>query len=598
MKFLRKNTVLFFRLFTAIIMLAISVSTPAYTFAQSAAPQAPTVTSTDNSFAVTAEPPNFAYQTDYSTGWLDEGTDVTVDADGNAYVISQSYTNDHDVYVLKLDPDGAVIFNVPLAGSDLDYGTGIALDGEGGVYVAGWTDSPDFPLVNPLQDTLVGFRDAFVARLSAADGAILYSTYLGGNYVDQAEDIVLGPSGEIYLIGKTESSDFPTVDPYQGELNGPAYQYSDAFITRLSADGSQILYSTYLGGTNDDEGQSIAVGTGGEIYIAGDTKSSDFPLQSPLQAFFAGGERDIFVSRLSPDGSVLQFSTYLGGEDWDQLGRLALDASGDPVIAGTTRSIAYPTTPGAFQETFVGEILGCEVFFGQDRNCDDIFVSKLASDGSSLSFSTFIGGMRDDVARGIEVGEDGSVYVVGYSNSPDYPPNGIDFSAEIILSRLSPNGSSLEYSVTVDSGSANAGHGVSLGAPGEIYITAGINVPSDTYVAKLVEGDPPPQPVDSLHVENIDLQVQYISGRYVLTTQVLVHDQNGSPVQGANVSVAITNPVDRTKIGSDLTNSFGIAQFRMRHRLPGPWQVCVIGIDMSGYSYDSAQNLETCDQLP
>jgi hypothetical protein len=418
-----------------------------------------------------------------------------------------------------------------------------------------WTDSADFPIVDPLQGTLIGFRDAFVTKLSSADGTILYSTFLGGDYVDEAHDIAIGAAGEIILVGQTESSDFPTVDPIQGELNGPPYAYSDAFITKLSADGSTILYSTYLGGSNDERWTRVALDGDGAIYIAGSTESNDFPTVAPMQSANAG-QGDLFVARIAPDGSALDYSTYLGGEDFDLAGRIAVDAAGQVYVAGSTQSYTFPTTSGAFQEQFVGADCSSPPF--EYRNCYDAFVTKVSPDGGAWAYSTFLGGSLDDEARGIALESNGDAYLVGYTFSSDFP--GAVPTIGIFTSRLSADGSDLLYTVTKWSGSANAGHGIALDNAGDIHITGALNVPADVYVAKLNEGPPPPQ--DTLHVADIRLKVQARSSRYFLKGLVLVKDQNGAPVEGAEVTAEITVPPGTILTRTAMTDSRGRAAFR------------------------------------
>jgi hypothetical protein len=168
---------------------------------------------------------------------------------------------------------------------------------------------------------------------------------------------------------------------------------------------------------------------------------------------------------------------------------MVLDASGSVFIAGSTRSITFPTTPGAYQEDFVGEINGCQIPFGGYYNCDDVFVTKMATDGTGLVYSTYLGGTHVEECNGIAVDSRGCALVVGFTSSSDFPPDGIDFSAEIFVSRLDPSGSVLEYTGTVDSGSANAGHGVAVDSTDAVYFTGAINVPADIYVAKIASSD-------------------------------------------------------------------------------------------------------------
>jgi hypothetical protein len=537
-----------------------------------------------------AQAPELVYETVYNPGFLDSGQDIAVDGAGNAYVLAWSYHSEtlNDINVSKLGPKGAVLWSVDIMGQSLDIGFGIALNGAGDVYIAGYTDSADFPLVDPLQDTLTGFRDAFVTKLSAQDGSILYSTFLGGNYVDEAHDIAIGPTGEIYLVGLTESSDFPTANPIQGALNGPPYQYSDAFITKLSADGGAILYSTYLGGTRDDQGISIALDGSNRIYITGRTKSDDFPTAIPIQPAYAG-TWDAFVTRITADGSALEYSTYLGGDDWDLVYRIAVDAAGQAFVSGRTQSYGFPTTPGAFQEQFVGGDCSQPPEY---RYCYDAFVTKVAADGSAWEYSTFLAGSQDDEARGIAVDGSGNAYLVGYTFSSDFPGAP---GTGIYLSKLNATGSDLLYTVVKWSGSLNAGHGITLDGADNIYITGALNVPADVYVARLSEAAPPPE--NTTHVADIRLKVRDNGRRYVLQALVMVKGQDGAAVGGAEVMAEITLPSGSSTVESSVTDARGRARFRGRSNAGGTWQVCVTGIVKAGFTYDPGRNSETCDSI-
>jgi hypothetical protein len=449
---------------------------------------------------IQASEPAFVYETIIPGYYLSHGLDMTVDADGNSYVIASWYQDRQhlDILVVKLDAEGTPLWMVPIVGDERehDYATDITLDSANDVWITGWTDSPNFPITpDALDNTLTGFRDVFVTKLSTVDGEILYSTFLGGDYVDHGQGITLNDAGEIYLVGSTKSTDFPTTpDAYQDHPSAPLYVYSDVFITKLSPAADSIIYSTYFGGYKNDVAENVALDQGGNIVFAGETNAVDFPLVNPIQS----DPHDLFVSRLSSDGSTLQFSTYLGGEDLDRLGGMVLDSEGVVYIAGSTRSINFPTTPGAFQEDFVGEILGCEVPFGGRYNCDDVFVTKLGTDGSGLLYSTYLGGNTIEEGRDLALDEQGRAHVIGFTTSPDFPPNGINFSAAIFLSRFDPTGSELDYSVTVNSGSANAGHGVVTDNNGGVYFTGAINVPAEIYVAKIAEEETPEVTVELL----------------------------------------------------------------------------------------------------
>ncbi|MBD3232646.1 MAG: T9SS type A sorting domain-containing protein, partial [candidate division Zixibacteria bacterium] len=373
-----------------------------------------------------------------------------------------------------------------IVGAEHDQPEDIKLDSNGDVWVIGWTGSEDFPTTpDAFDNTLTGFRDIFLTKFSPEDGSILYSTFLGGDYTDLGYALAINDADELYLAGYTKSTDFPvTEDAYQPEPNAPLYIYKDVFITKLTPAGDSILYSTYYGGYKDDIAENIELDSDGNIIIAGETNAEDFPLVDPIQA----DAHDIFISKFSSDGQTLMFSTYFGGEDFDRLGGLTLDSDGYVYISGATRSINFPTTPGAFQEEFVGEILGCEIPFGGDYNCDDAFAAKLSTEGEGLIYCTYLGGNDIEEGRNIAIDSEGRVHVVGYTTSPNFPPNGIDTAAEIFVSRFNHDGSVLDYSVTVNSGSSNRGHGIYIDDMDDIYFAGSVNIPSEFYSAKLTTG--------------------------------------------------------------------------------------------------------------
>jgi hypothetical protein len=226
-----------------------------------------------------------------------------------------------------------------LGGSGADRGFGIAVDSAGNAYVTGWTHSHDFPTINALQTT----GGAFVAKLIADGSALVYSTYLGGSYFDYGYGIAVDTAGNAYVTGNTGSPDFPTVNALQPTLGGSGAL--NAFVAKLSADGSALVYSTYLGGSGTDSGNGIAVDAAGNAYVAGQTSSSDFPTANPLQPTLRSvSGYDAFLAELSADGSALIFSTYLGGSgnDYAQHG-IAVDAAGNAYVTGATSSPDFPT---------------------------------------------------------------------------------------------------------------------------------------------------------------------------------------------------------------------------------------------------------------
>lgn len=540
--------------------------------------------------------PTFVFETVYDGADFDAGHDVAVDAAGNVYVIAWAYNANNDVLVLKLAPEGTVLWTVSINGSKLDYGSGITVDGAGGVYITGWTDSADFPVVNPLQGTLNGPRDAFLAKLSAEDGSFIFSTYLGGSYSEGANDLAINSAGEIYLIGSTESTDFPTVNPIQGQLNTNYCFCADAFVSKISADGSTLLYSTYLGGGLDDEGRSIGLDGNNNIYIAGDTKSDDWPTANPIQPAFAGGTRDVFAAKISADGSTLDYSTYLGGEDWDRVGRIAVDNAGNAYVAGSTRSVSFPTTAGAFQEQFAGGILECgSPPFVPLYNCEDLFLTKIVPTGGALAYSTYLGGNQVEEGRGVAVDSNGRAHVVGYTHSPDFPPPGSVSPGNMFVSQLDASGNNLNYTLGINTASPTGGHGIAVDDVGDVYVTGAQNAPADVYVARLSDQSPPPS--GTIHVHDIQLKRKNLESGYAVRTRIEVRDQNGAPVEGATVLASVIIDAEQDNLLSRTTNARGRVTFNTHSKDGGLWTVCVADIIMEGLDYDPAQNRETCDSI-
>src|SRR5713226_3034128 len=210
---------------------------------------------------------------------------------------------------LTIDP--VLVFSTYLGGTGSDSGNAIAIDASGNAYVAGDTESTDFPVANPIQFAIAGRRNAFVTKLSPT-GTLVYSTYLGGGGQDSAFGIAVDGAGSAYVCGETRSSNFPTQAPLQALSAGG----TDGFVAKLAPSGSQLVYSTYLGGSRNDHANAIAADATGAAYVAGDTTSTNFPVVAALQSTNAG-RVDAFVSKLNPAGSALVYSTYFGGGNTD-----------------------------------------------------------------------------------------------------------------------------------------------------------------------------------------------------------------------------------------------------------------------------------------
>jgi hypothetical protein len=354
-------------------------------------------------------------QTDVASG-------LSKDAMGNIYLAGWTDSTDFasatselprgrgvDAWVIKLDAiTKNLVYLTYLGGSGDDRAYGIAADADGFVYVCGSTTSSDFPTSNAQQPAYSAGRDGFVSKLDPTGQKLLFSTYIGGRGDDSANAIALDAGGNSYVAGETDSTDLTTRVPVQRARAGAR----DAFVAGFNRTGI-LRYATYLGGSANDRGLGIAVDGGGNAYITGSTESIDFPLVAPLQAGKAGGLQDAFVAKLNPQGTSLLYSTYLGGSGGgviypEQANGIAVDVAGNAYIVGTTNSADFPTTANAVQSRY----LGLE---------NDAFAVKLDPSGSTLLYSTYLGGLGIDSATSVRVDSLGNALIAGYTSSQDFP---------------------------------------------------------------------------------------------------------------------------------------------------------------------------------
>jgi len=373
-----------------------------------------------------------------------------------------SYDKNHPLFI-----DPVLVYSTYLGGSDLDGNAGIAVDASGSIYISGTTHSADFPTF-PLQGSPGGTANAYITKIDASGSSIVYSTYLGGSDFDGALDIAVDASGNAYITGAAISTDFPTVSPIFGSHAGGSSAYpSDAFITKIDASGSSLIYSTYLGGSGDDWGGRLALDISDNVYITGETVSTDFPTASPIQGSFGGGTRtDIFVTKIDASGSSLVYSTYLGGSTVDRDARIAVDASGNAYIAGQTHSDDFPIA-SPMQGTRSGGF--------------DTFITKIDASGNSLVYSTYLGGSGHDQNYGLAVDSSGNVYIGGETISTDYPTvsplqgshGGGSYDA--FITKIDASGSSLVYSTYLGGGGFDVVLGIVLDISDNAYITGRTN---------------------------------------------------------------------------------------------------------------------------
>jgi len=451
---------------------------------------------------------------------------IAVDSSGNMYVTGFTSTIDfptanpeqpayggglYDVFVTKIDRSGnALVYSTYLGGMNAEKAFAIAVDSAGSAYITGFTQSPNFPTTltafQPVSTTGIlpgNSSDAFVTKLSPAGNALVYSTYLGGSTnAENGFGIAVDSSGCAYVTGETASIDFPTKNAYQPSLAGSGFLRFNAFVTKLSADGTALVYSTYLGG-GVDEGFGIAVDSSGSAYVTGYTYSSSFPTHNPLQANLVG-DSDVFVTKFSPAGTTLVYSTYLGGSGLDEAFGIAVDTLGNAYVTGKTASTDFPTV-NAFQPTYGG-------------GNADAFVAKLNSAGSALIYSTYLGGSGSEgnLSR-IALDSAGDVYIVGSTDSTNFPTANAIQSARAgpgdnaFITKLNAVDNALVYSTYLGGNSLNLGFGIAVDDSGNAYVagqTWSTNFPmvnpfqgslrgtDDAFIAKIAE--PPPVPLTAV----------------------------------------------------------------------------------------------------
>ncbi|HTB15105.1 MAG TPA: SBBP repeat-containing protein [Bryobacteraceae bacterium] len=406
---------------------------------------------------------------------------------------------------LVIDP--VLQYSTYLGSTGNDGGRGIGLDSAGNIYIVGNTTSTNLPTVSAAQANYGGMSsnfmngDAFVVKFSPA-GALVYLTYLGGSGDDAASAVAVDPSGNAYVVGATTSTNFPVASPAQlnfGGMGGKGYvRTGDAFVAKLNPTGNRLLYSTYLGGNQDDAALAVAIDSKGDAFVAGVTSSMNFPITAnAYQSYYRGGEGepvsraghtmwdpgDVFVAELNPSGSQLVFATYYGGTSDDAAFSIALDSASNIYVGGCTISPDLPTTAGALQRSFGGSEVKNKNFLTGDG-----FVAKFDPTGSTLMYSTYFGGTGDDCISSIAVDSKGDVYMTGSTSSQflktttnafqplfsgyTLKPKGIGhLYGDAFVGELNPAGSELIYLSYLGGSENDGGMAIAIDAGGNAYVT-------------------------------------------------------------------------------------------------------------------------------
>lgn len=384
---------------------------------------------------------------------------------------------------LVIDP--VLVYSTYMGGSGTDEPQGITVDSAGNVYVVGYTNSPDFPLA-ALGSLPKGKYHVFVAKLDPSGSQLIYADYIGGNSDDEGSALVLDAANDVYVTGSTESSNFPVVKPYQAQQSGPC----SGFLSKLSADGSSLLYSTYLGGNTFDRATNIAIDSLGQVRVAGYTLSQNFPVANAYQATALPNQGGIygvygFLTTFSADGSTLIYSTYLSGnsnvvqtcgnspcwpEPYNAVSGLAVDANGNAYVAGTTNTYNFPVTSGAYLTNN-----------SAPQNAPIGFVTKFSS-GGTLDYSTYFYGSSGNPVgiAAVAVDGSGSTYFTGNAVSdgtfpitstsicdPSVYGYGCSYT---FVAKLDPTGSDLLYSTFLGINNYAYPQAIALDATGDAYV--------------------------------------------------------------------------------------------------------------------------------
>ncbi|MHA2425119.1 MAG: SBBP repeat-containing protein [Candidatus Thorarchaeota archaeon] len=344
----------------------------------------------------------------------DEVRSMIIDENGDIVIAGQTTSNDfvtvnaaqgsrgngNDLFITKINGSShTVIFSTYCGGSGQEYlGSDIAIDSEGNIIVGGATASRDLPLLNPYQDSYGGGElDAVIVKYSP-NGTLLFCTYFGGSALDWAYGISVDSDDNIVFTGHMTSPDYPVVNAIQEEIGG----LNDAVVTKLSPDGQTILFSTFIGGPDEDLGLTLEIDSDGWIILAGLARSG-YPVYNAVQGECAG-TFDTIVTKLSSDGQTLNFSTYYGGSGEDGAWGLAIDGNHNIIVGGRAWSDDVPTL-NAFQE-------------GEDDDQDG-FVLKLDPRGTPL-FASYLGGSTEDMVWDVDTDSQDSIYLTGYTGSNDF----------------------------------------------------------------------------------------------------------------------------------------------------------------------------------
>jgi uncharacterized repeat protein (TIGR01451 family) len=387
-------------------------------------------------------------------------------------------------HTLVIDPPiiSSLSFSTFLGGFNTESSYGCFVDSAGNTYVTGDTSSIDFSITPGAFDSLYDNKEAFVSKLNSTGTSLIYSTYIGGSMDDYAEEIIVDSTGNAYIVGYTSSTNFPvTTGVFQPDNSGA----SDAFVTKLNPSGSALIFSTYLGSPLPDMGVSITIDTAGSIFVTGVTKDGRFPVTPNAIQSTNSGSQDVFVTKFNSTATSLVYSTFLGGNKFDFPYSIEIDSTGNAYVAGSTSSKDFPVTTGAHKTML--------------SPGDDCFISKLNTSGTSLVYSTFLGGTGTDNGFDLDLDQNGCAYITGYTESTDFPITSgvikttLDGSSDSFVTKLNSDGSSLVYSTFLGGDLMDKGNSIAVDTAGNAYVagyTESTNFPVTLgYIKRILTGN-------------------------------------------------------------------------------------------------------------
>jgi hypothetical protein len=414
-------------------------------------------------------------------------TSIAIDEIGNSYITGFTRSTDFpvtlgaydtasnlgsDVFVIKLDENGvSMIYSTYISADSNEAGNSIAVDNYGNAYITGYTQSANYPTTAGAYDeTYNGGSnfggDGFITKLDASGSTLVYSTFIGGTSNDYGNSIAIDANDDAYITGYSKSINYPTTPGvYDDSLNGTG-AFTDLIITKINATGTALIYSTFIGGKNDEVGNSIAVDTAGNAYVTGFTASADYPTTvAGYDNDFNGGFKDAFVVKMNAGATAMVYSTFLGGNSFDVGTSIKLDGKGNALLAGYTGSTDFPTSAGTFDSTANGGW--------------DAFIARMNWEGSLLTFSTYLGGGDDDLGYSISLDDKGNPAIAGSTASPNFPVTtsaldasyngGTTFGNDGFLSILNLNGNTMTYSTYLGGADEDYCTAIALDAIGTVY---------------------------------------------------------------------------------------------------------------------------------